>query len=137
MAAEAEVKQYLAYWFQLGKRVLLPNGRQTLLPQPIFRGQDYSPEFRACWQQILDPKNGDCHLEGTEQTIGELLTPAWEINSCARCAMPVPIALTVQPSLVCPCFDLDTWPNTELPQPRPAVSTQEQLQRIRQRLRTP
>jgi hypothetical protein len=134
MAAEAEVKKYLAYWFGLGKRVLLKNGQQTLLPQAIYTGQDYSSEFKAVWQQIINPKNGDCYLEGTEQTIQELLSSAWEVSSCARCTMPVPMSVAHIPSLVCPCNDLNTWPNTELPLPRSPINTQERLQQIRQRL---
>ncbi|PSF37755.1 hypothetical protein C7H19_09415 [Aphanothece hegewaldii CCALA 016] len=134
MAAEAEVKKYLAYWFQLGKRVVLKNGQQTLTPRPIYTGQDYSNEFKAVWQQIIDPKNGYSYLEGTEETIQELLSPAWEVSSCARCTMPVPISVASQPSLVCPCNDLNSWPNTELPLPRSPIDTQDRLQQIRRRL---
>lgn len=134
MAAEAEVKKYLAYWFQLGKRVVLRNGQQTLLPQPIYAGQDYSSQFNAVWQQVIDPQNGNCYLEGTEETIQQLLSPAWAISSCARCTMPVPMSVTSHPPSVCPCNDLDTWPNTELPLPRSPIDTQDRLQQIRQRL---
>jgi hypothetical protein len=134
MAMEAEVKQYLAYWFQLGKRVILQNGRKSLLPQPIYNGQNYSSEFESCWKQINDPQNGDCYLENTEQTIQELLSSAWEFLPCARCEMPIPLSVASQPSLVCPCNDLTTWPNTQLPKPRSPIDSQERLQQIRHRL---
>lgn len=36
MATKQEVKEYLAYWFQLGKKVVVGNGKATFLPQPVF-----------------------------------------------------------------------------------------------------
>ncbi len=73
---------------------------------------------------------GDCYLEGTSQTIQELLSPQWEISSCARCEMPVPmIQLGMQPN-TCTCSDLDNWPNNELPPPREPVSSREKLRTI-------
>jgi hypothetical protein len=53
MASEQEVRQYLAYWFQLGKKVLIRNGQESLLPQPVIQGDRYSQAFEDCWQQIL------------------------------------------------------------------------------------
>lgn len=134
MASPEQVRQYLAYWFQLGKPVWVKGGQAKLLPQPVISGDRYSPEFEACWQQLLSPTSGDCYLEATHQTIHELLSPAWEINPCVRCAMPVPIASVGMPSLNCPCIDLPLWPNTELPQPRLPISSQAQLSQIRDRL---
>ena len=133
MASEQEVRQYLAYWFQLGKKAMLPNN-QTMLPQSVIQGANYSEEFEDCWRQIISPDTGDCYLEGTEQTITELLTPAWDLNSCARCTMPVPVRNVGMPPLSCPCNDLPTWPNTEVPAPRSPVNTQRQLMEIRQQL---
>ena len=134
MASEQQVKQYLAYWFQLGKKVLIHNGQEALLPRPVIRGDRYSQEFEDCWQQIRSSGSEDCHLEGTSETIAELLTPRWDVEPCSRCAMPVPIRQVGMPPLDCPCNDLPTWPNTEVPQPRSPISTQGRLTEIRERL---
>lgn len=134
MASSDQVRQYLAYWFQLGKQVLLQGGGKAVLPQPVIAGDRYSDAFEACWQQIQSPDSGDCYLEGTEQTIAELLSDGWEVTDCARCAMPVPIRSVGMNALECPCIDLPTWPNTELPQPRPPVSSATRLAAIRERL---
>lgn len=134
MSSYRQVKQYLAYWFQLGKKVLLRNGEQSLLPQPLFEGDRYSPEFEKCWQEILSPESGDCYLEGTDVPISELLTNAWEIEECARCAMPVPARTRGMPASCCPCFDLPSWPNLDMPQPRLPANTQQHLHEICNRL---
>jgi len=117
MANATEVKDYLGYWFQLGKGVVFPKSQKIVLPDPIFSQQYFSAAFEDCWQSIVTSAE-DCYLEGTEQTLRELLTPEWEIISCARCALPVPTSRTHVPSCLCPCVDLDSWPNLELPQPR-------------------
>jgi hypothetical protein len=135
MASEQQVRQYLAYWFQLGKGIVMHNGRETLLPRPVIQGNRYSDEFEACWQQVIGLNTGDCYLEGTHQTIAELLTPHWEINPCARCSMPVPFKTPGIASLDCTCSDLDNWPDTDRPQPRSPVDSQTQLQKIRDRLK--
>ncbi|MBF2025445.1 MAG: hypothetical protein IGS48_01585 [Oscillatoriales cyanobacterium C42_A2020_001] len=138
MASEQQVRQYLAYWFQLGKGVVVRGDREALLPRPVIQGNRYSPEFEASWQRILADGAGNCYLDGTHQTIAELLTPFWEINPCARCSMPVPFrspGLPAEPE--CPCSDISDWPNTEIPQPRSPVDTQSQLSLIRDRLRKP
>lgn len=134
MASEQEVRQYLAYWFQLGKKVFIHNGQESLLPQPVIQGDRYSQKFEDCWQQILAPESGDCYLEGTEETVAELLTPAWSVSPCARCSMPVPIRNVGMPPLSCPCNDLSSWPNTEIPAPRSPINSQTQLKEIRERL---
>ncbi len=136
MASAQQVRQYLAYWFQLGKGVVTHGGRETLLPRPVIQGNRYSPAFEAIWEKISTPQAGDCYLEGTAQTIAELLTPAWEINPCARCSMPVPLhSPGLPPVLECPCADLSDWPNTNVPPPRAPVDTSNQLLQIRDRLR--
>lgn len=134
MASEQQVKRYIAYWFQLGKKVVIRNGESSLLPQSVIAGDRYSDEFESIWQQIISPDNADCYLEATPQTIAELLTPKWEIDPCVRCEMPVPIInVGIQPEL-CPCNDIPTWPNTELPPPREPVNNQGRLRAIRDRL---
>ena len=135
MASEHQVREYIAYWFQLGKKVLIRNGSEALLPTLVIAGDRYSHEFEECWQKMISLNTGDCYLQGTDETIAQLLTPAWEISPCARCAMPVPFRDAGMPPELCPCNDLANWPNTEMPQPRSPVSTTSQLSSIRDRLR--
>ncbi|MEC4984000.1 MAG: hypothetical protein SAJ37_05840 [Oscillatoria sp. PMC 1068.18] len=133
MATQTQVQQYLAYWFQLGKKILIDNGRKSILLETVIVGDRYSSEFLELWQYLLTPESGDCHLEGTEQTISELLTSAWEMSSCARCEMPVPVKSTGIQPLSCPCIDLPLWPNDELPKPRSPVRSSSYLSQIVQR----
>lgn len=134
MATKQEVKQYLAYWFQLGKKVMRGNGKSCFLPKSIIEGDRYSQEFETAWQQIISQNSGDCYLEGTQETIAQLLTPTWEMSNCARCAMPIPMRNLGMPPELCPCSDLSNWPNSELPPPREPINSQEQLISIRDRL---
>ncbi|HEY9648155.1 MAG TPA: hypothetical protein V6C88_17395 [Chroococcidiopsis sp.] len=134
MASPQQVQLYLAHWFQLGKCVVVQATQEQLLPATVFQGDRYSTEFEQIWQRILSPATGDCYLEGTEQTIQTLLTPAWDISPCSRCAMPVPIVSLGLPTASCPCADLALWPNTDVPQPRAAVSSTAKLEQIRDRL---
>jgi hypothetical protein len=135
MASEQQVKQYMAYWFQLGKRVLIRGGQETLLPKTVIQGDRYSPEFEECWRRVKSSDAGDCYLESTSQTIAELLSPTWEVNPCSRCSMPVPVKSLGIANLECPCVDVPDWPNTEIPQPRAPIDTQASLGQIRDRLR--
>ncbi|NJL84589.1 MAG: hypothetical protein HC890_19690 [Chloroflexaceae bacterium] len=135
MASAEQVKRYLAYWFQLGKPAYLRNGQEVVQPQPVVSGDRYSADFEQCWQRLRDPSNGDCYLEGMEQTIAELLTDAWEISDCARCSMPVPLFGVGMQSLSCPCNDLSSWPNLDLPLPRSPVNSTAFLDDLRDRLR--
>ncbi len=132
MATEQQVRQYLAYWFQLGKCVQIKSG-EALRPRPVIAGDRFSPEFEACWQQVSSVT--DAYLEGTDQTIVELLTPVWEIDPCSRCAMLVPVKTLGLPPDNCPCFDLPTWPDTETPAPRLPIDSDTLLRRIRDRLK--
>lgn len=133
MASPEQVKQYLAYWFQIGKRIVI-GGKDYMLPQPVMQQDRYSDSFETCWQRIMNVGAENCNLDGMPQSIGELLSSRWEIAPCARCDMPVPmISLGIQP-LVCPCNDVPNWPNTELPQPRSPVNGDARLGSIRDRL---
>jgi hypothetical protein len=132
MASQENVKRYLAYWFQLGKTIVVNSGQAIQQPKQILAGDRYSQEFENCWKQITTEVAGNCYLEGTDQTISQLLTPEWEVSQCARCTMPVPRHEMGMPSLSCPCGDL--LPNTELPLPRSPVNTKEQLAAIRDRI---
>lgn len=134
MASPEKVKKYLAYWFQLGKRVIINNGKEVILPKTVLNGDRYSQEFEDCWQKVKNPESGDCYLENTPQTIQQLLSSKWEIESCSRCEMPVPmIEIGIQPNL-CTCNDLDNWPNNELPPPREPIKSQQRLDQIRNSL---
>lgn len=77
MASEQAVKEYLAYWFQLGKKVVIGDRTQSVIPQQIMQGEGYGQEFENCWQQITAPNVGNSYLEGTLETISELLTENW------------------------------------------------------------
>ncbi|MEA5573345.1 hypothetical protein [Calothrix sp. UHCC 0171] len=134
MATTQDVKNYLAYWFQLGKKVVTNDGVATILPHEIFTSDRYSQEFEECWQKIITNAS-NYHLEGTHQTIGELLQAEWEMHPCARCDMPVPMRNIGMPPLVCTCHDLIGWPNTEIPAPRGPINNQNQLVAIRDRLK--
>jgi len=134
MASEEQVRQYIAYWFQLGKKVLIHNGEESLLPSKVIQGDRYSEEFEECWRRMTDLKSGDCYLDGTQETIAQLLTPAWDVNPCGRCSMPIPLKNLGLPALNCPCYDLADWPNFESPLPRSPVHTQTHLNGIINRL---
>jgi hypothetical protein len=134
MASTDQVKQYLAFWFQLGKRLVINNGQEFCLPQPVMQGDRYSPEFEACWQRVMALSGKNCYLEGTVQTVDHLLSSEWDVESCARCEMPVPILSLGNRSPDCPCVDMPQWPNADLPAPRVAVDSRSQLDRIRDRL---
>jgi hypothetical protein len=137
MASEQDVKQYLAYWFQLGKGVVMPGEREVVLPSSVLCGNRYSPEFEALWQHLRSRPLGESYLQGTHQTIAELLDVRWEISPCARCSMLVPMPYVGIPTVECPCADMPTWPNTELPMPRLPMNDYERLGTIRDRLRQP
>jgi hypothetical protein len=118
----------------LGKKVIILNGADSLRPQKVIDGDRYSEEFEDCWQKILSSSSGQCYLEGTEEIIAELLTPAWDIIGCARCYMPKPLPNAGFSPIVCPCYDMSNWPNMELPAPRSPVDNQEKIMEIRNRL---
>jgi hypothetical protein len=134
MATTQEVKEYLAHWFQLGKSVVMAKNNIVLLPRTVIAGDRYSEDFEKCWQQITSSETSDYYLEGTHQTIAELLTPSWEITGCSRCNMPVAMRSLGMPAAICPCHYLLNWPNTELPAPRCPIDTQDYLKQIHNRL---
>ncbi len=133
MASVQKVQAYLAYWFQLGKPVVFQNGQTQCLPSPVFQANHYSLSFQQCWRRIVDnPKQ--CYLSGTDESIADLLSDEWEIVGCARCPMPIPMPVRGIKLSPCPCTDLSSWPNDQIPAPRIGVNTQAHLQEIRQRL---
>jgi hypothetical protein len=134
MASPTNVRAYLAHWFQLGKPLVFEHQSTTCLPVPVFNQGEYSPTFEACWQQVERCDGKDCHLLGTDQSIAELLSPAWDIEACARCFLPVPLPVRTTALPLCPCSDMPQWPNDDVPLPRLAVNTQEHLGSIRDHL---
>ncbi|NJR38420.1 MAG: hypothetical protein HC781_05730 [Leptolyngbyaceae cyanobacterium CSU_1_4] len=134
MASTHQVKQYLAFWLQLGKGLVVKNSPEIQRPESVIQGDRYSPEFEACWQRVTQSGGKNCYLEGTDQTLEQLLSSEWDVAACARCEMPVPILTLGVRSPGCPCEDMPLWPNTELPMPRTPVDSQAQLHRIRDRL---
>ncbi|WP_298614060.1 hypothetical protein [uncultured Thermosynechococcus sp.] len=134
LAAQAKVKSYLAYWFQLGKRLCIWGGEHTVLPQPVLQGDRYSQAFEACWAYVLSGQAGECFLEDTTETIAQLLSDSWDITPCARCQMPVPLPYHGLPPVHCPCASLPNWPNLELPLPRSPINPRTHLLLLKERL---
>ncbi|NJM58081.1 MAG: hypothetical protein HC857_12510 [Synechococcales cyanobacterium RU_4_20] len=118
MATPAELRHYLACWFQLGKSVQVQQRGLSLCPSPVINHGQYSQAFEDCWQQLQLQGLGQCFLEGTGQSLAELLGGSWDVSDCARCAMPIVQKVGGLPEISCPCHDLPNWPNTELPAPR-------------------
>lgn len=133
MASVHKVQFYLSYWFQLGKPVVFEKSQTECLPSPVFRGTKYSEAFEQCWQKI-NHQPSQCFLRGTNESVADLLSDKWDIVSCARCPMPLPMPVRGIKLSPCPCADLPTWPNSEVPQPRSGVCTSTHLDDIRQRL---
>ena len=135
MAEVEEIKCYIAHWFQLGKKVYSSKGQELLLPKSVIEGGKYSEEFEDCWKYILSPESGDCYLEGTEQTVTELLSSEWEVIPCSLCEMPIPVRIAGKGQVSCPCNDLPGWPNLDLPLPRSPINNGESLNQIQERLK--
>lgn len=134
MASLAQVKQFIACWLQLGKRVLHTNGTLQFNPSSILNSQGYTPEFESWWKMFSqDAKHW--YLEGGDRTLEPLLSHQWEIVDCSRCAMPVPMKTAGVNESACPCADLELWPNLDLPQPHTPEHTDSKLNRLRQKLR--
>ena len=135
MASPIQIKTYLAYWFQLGKKLVWNNGTTELLPERVIQGDRFTKEFEECWDKVMSIGGRGCYLEGTTVSIAQLLGSEWAIEQCARCTMPVPIVELGIQDLACPCSDLDNWPNSELPAPRGPTDNRSQLHNITMRLK--
>lgn len=130
MATHTETKEYLAKWLQMGKTVSINDTEIGL--QQVIKGGNYSSEFEQLW---LQTQQAIAFLEGTNQTIQDLLKPEWEITSCAVCELPVPILSSgYRESNSCPCSDLNLHPNLETIAPRSPIKTSNYLQNISDRL---
>ncbi|MBE9070613.1 hypothetical protein IQ260_28645 [Leptolyngbya cf. ectocarpi LEGE 11479] len=134
MASQQEVQHYLAYWFQLGKPIHIKNGRLTQRPIPVLEGNQFSRAFKDCWKTIMAIGGRDCYLDGTQETVEQLLSPQWEIADCARCSIPVAMQTVMPVAQLCACGDIDHWPNNELPAPHMPVNNNTHFSRLKARL---
>lgn len=140
VATPSEVKAYLACWLQMGKtlEVDLPQFSRSIRLSRVLSLDGLSSEFEQMWQLVLRYPNR-CNISGTEESIGDLLSESWEIDSCVRCGLHVPMPVRVNCDRgACPCNDIPAWPNNETVPPRlaagmvnPTVAT---LERVSQRL---
>lgn len=133
MVSEDRVKQYIALWMQLGKPVVCDRNNQQLGTPHVIRGESYSPEFEQLWKIICQSPN-HYHLAATPCTIGDLLAGHWDLLPCARCTLLQPVNESVIAAGPCPCQDLASWPDDNLPLPRQPVGSQDYLYKIQLRL---
>lgn len=134
MASQQDVQHYLAYWFQLGKPIHISNGRLTQRPVPVLEGNQFSRAFRDCWKLIMAVGGRDCYLDGTQETVEQLLSPKWEIADCARCSIPTAMSAVMPVAQLCACGDIDNWPNDELPAPHMPINNKNHFNRLTTRL---
>ncbi len=134
MASQQDVQHYLAYWFQLGKPVHINNGRLTQRPVPVLEGEHFSRAFQDCWKTIMAIGGRDCYLDGAKETIEELLSSQWEITDCARCSIPIAMQAVMPVAQLCPCGDIDTWPNDQLPAPHMPINNNVHFEKLKTRL---
>ncbi|AFY68875.1 hypothetical protein Pse7367_0570 [Thalassoporum mexicanum PCC 7367] len=132
MANPTQVKNYIAQWMQLGKKVFL--NEQAIGTTNVLQGNGYSAEFEQIWTKIT-AESSRAYLAGTDQSIGNLLEHNWEMLNCVRCNMLSPcVAIGPRETPTCPCADLELWPDLETVTPRSPISNQAQLNQIRDRL---
>ncbi|MEN9218217.1 MAG: hypothetical protein Q6J33_04325, partial [Gloeomargarita sp. DG_2_bins_126] len=103
-------------------------------PQVVTQAGQYSSEFNALWQEMERRGLQHFYLAGTQVSLAQLCSDAWDIATCSRCTMPVPIKVAGIMTEPCPCADLDLWPNLELPLPHGAVDSQAHLTQVQARL---
>ncbi|MBP0019518.1 MAG: hypothetical protein J7647_18450 [Cyanobacteria bacterium SBLK] len=130
MATQEQVKEYLACWFQLGKGIEVAEDNRLVRFKSILYGDRYSREFENYWQKILRAKGKGFSLEGTHQSVDELFSSHWEMHACCRCRLPIPVRELGNQCLLCPCADLQGWPNLELPTPRSPIDSRSHLGKI-------
>lgn len=135
MATQTQLREYLSHWFQLGKGVCIGQDDTRYCPSISVYGSDYSPEFEAHWLKFQQAGLEQCYLADTAQSLAELSLADWEIQSCARCSMPVALRVGNITPLDCPCSDQSNWPNLELPAPQACQNWNERIRSIGQRLK--
>lgn len=133
MASQQQIKQYLAYWVQLGKGVVIGD-RPPAYCKTVSASEAYSPTFELLWQKVESCHGQQCHITGTEQELAELFSERWQVTACYRCELLIPQKVRGIHSEACPCSDLDSWPNLEIPKPRLPLSSNGHLAKICQRL---
>lgn len=132
MANKTEVKQYLACWMQLGRKLLLAD-RVVSLDQ-VIAGDHYTTRFEEIWQEGQSCP-ASATLEGSNINLEQLFNTHYELLSCPRCNLPLPsISLGPRSVQPCPCDNLHLWPNLDTVPPRQPVSTPKELRSIYQRL---
>ncbi|NKB18516.1 MAG: hypothetical protein HC770_11595 [Pseudanabaena sp. CRU_2_10] len=119
----------------MGKKVFIQSQNKLVGVKCVVRGESYTNEFEQLWAEISDPRSGDVYLDGTDESIQELLSPKWEVVSCARCEMPIPIGMGPQAAQICPCNNFGCYPNLEAIAPREPVITAKHLSSIMSRLK--
>jgi hypothetical protein len=136
MASPARVKQYIASWLQLGRKIYIEDSKDAiaLSPKKIVEGDRYSQEFESVWQQIAGLDSHKAYLEGTNETIAQLIAHSWEIVPCSVCNMLVATPQVGTKESACPCHDIPDWPNNNVPIPNGAIDSQSALQQICDRL---
>ena len=123
MATQEQVKAYVACWLQMGKTIDVEQRDRAhqLRPRTVLDDGQYSPEFERNWRYICRFAER-CYLSGTSESIRDLFQERWEIASCSRCKLLLPLpAPGAQETSPCPCADVDYWPNVDALQPRIAV----------------
>jgi hypothetical protein len=122
MASRTLVKNYIAQWMQMGKSVSLSTQGEQVSIYKILNGEEYSSLFNKLWDEISTTKADQAYLDGTDQTIDDLLSDRWEIIGCARCSLLVPsLDLGPRVPVCCPCDDLPSHPNLDLVAPHVPV----------------
>ncbi len=134
MATQSQVKQYLACWLQVGKRVVHSrDGTEFNSPQ-ILTINGYSEEFEAWWHEFSQDAS-HWYLEGSDRPLDCLLTPQWDMVDCPLCVMPVPKLIAGVNDTACTCSDLALWPNLDLPTPHTPEDKHQRLDQLRDKLR--
>ncbi len=134
MASESQVKEYLACWLQVGKRILHDSGNREFHDPRIVNKRGYTSEFESWWDEFRENAH-HWHLEGCNNALDVLFTPQWDIVDCALCVMPVPKLVAGVNDPNCTCSDLELWPNLEIPKPHTPNDMQDKLTKLRKKLR--
>ncbi|MEM9137470.1 MAG: hypothetical protein AAGB01_09000 [Cyanobacteria bacterium P01_F01_bin.42] len=133
MASSQTIKSFIARWLQLGKSVERLDGSVSFSPSKILGYRGYSQEFEEWWK-TFEKTSQKWALSGTREPLSALYSPSWEIISCARCDMPVPMRVAGLNDGDCPCSDLPYWPDLEIPLPHAPAHSNSRLQDICKRL---
>lgn len=135
MASRTLVKTYLAQWMQMGKSVHLVQQNKEIFIHKIIQGEKYSSGFNQLWLEISTTKAQEAYLNGTDQTISDLLSNRWEIIPCARCNLLLPcLDMGARKPISCPCDDLIGHPNLDSIAPHPPIKTLNHLDNLCDRL---